>query len=101
MLCLVSRLDEVEGGCGNPGAFGSGLWGAEVVCGCFGEARCEVIAEEGVGVKGAVGVFGGDFGCGVPEEGDLFLECFFCFYVWFSVVFGCSLLFDGAASFDP
>ena len=46
-------------------------------------------------------MFGGDVGGGVPESGDLFLKCFFCFLVWFSVEFGGSLRFHGASSFDP
>ena len=66
VLCLVSRLDEVECGCGNPGAFWSGFGGAEVGCCCFGESCREVVAPSGVGVEGVVGVLWGNVWGSVP-----------------------------------
>ena len=96
VLCLVPSFNEVEGSCGNPGAFGGRRRGAQVCGGGSREARREVIAE--VCVLVAVCGVGGD---GVPESGDLSLEAFNGCVGWFSVEFGGSLRFHGASSFDP
>ena len=66
VLCLVSCLDEVKRGCGNPWTFWSGFGGAEVSRGCFGESCREVVAPNGVGVEGGVGVLWGNVWGSVP-----------------------------------